>query len=150
MSTSKRVSLERSRELSENVSFGVGTLFVAEKLGVENRFRGFLMLCHLRYALSWHLLFFSSMTCFLFFRFFVVYALSWHWHCSFSSNFETIVICNSSVGTKGKEKRDDRETACRSLFSRHKNVQICKYSANIDARAESTAISGDGVVSFTQ
>ena len=90
------------------------------------------------------------MTCFLFFRFFVVYALSWHWHCSFSSNFETIVICNSSVGTKRKDKRDGRETACRSSFSRHKNVQICKYSANIDARADSTAISGDGVVSFTQ
>ena len=38
------------RELSESVSFGVGTLFVAEKLGLENRFRGCLILCQIRYT----------------------------------------------------------------------------------------------------
>ena len=41
VSVSKRSALETStRELSEDVSFGIGALLVAEKLSLENRPRG--------------------------------------------------------------------------------------------------------------
>ena len=38
------------RDLSNDTLFEVGTLFVAEKLGLENRFRGCLILCQIRYT----------------------------------------------------------------------------------------------------
>ena len=50
------------------------------------------------------------------------------------------------------EKR--RETTEKRLAARSAATKMCKntnkYSANIDVRTESTAISGDGVVNFTQ
>ena len=51
MPVPRRVLLERSRrQLAENVSFGTGIVLGAEQPGFENRPRGCVILCHLRYT----------------------------------------------------------------------------------------------------
>lgn len=58
-SASKRVlvpyrgSLEiSSRQLSENISLGCGTILGVKQPSFENRFRGCVILCHLRYSVG--------------------------------------------------------------------------------------------------